>query len=267
MRLSMTRVLPQQICFRVTRQCNARCRFCLAPRDDIHPDASVMKQRLEWLLSQGVKIIHFSGGEPTFHPALPELINHVHVHGGKTKLTTNGIVISEELLQAIKGTGTEVKVILHGDQAHHNKMMGVRSFNHTTYNIARLLTKGVHTSIQAMITAEAPGVVEWLIEYCLKMGVERLSLLPFIPRGSGRECVEFRFSIQQRNALRDAVKKKRHSLGGRLDLRWLDFSANPIHVVEPDGRVVLEGARETLDEFLFVIPLEQNVHLSEAGFA
>jgi MoaA/NifB/PqqE/SkfB family radical SAM enzyme len=214
-----------------------------------------MKQRLDWLLGQRVKIIHFSGGEPTTHPGLAELLMHVHARGGKTKLTTNAIAISEAILQALRNADTEVKISLHGDEQHHNAMMGVRSFSHTTANLDRLLASGIRTSIQATLVAGKPSAVDWLIAYCLKTGVRRLSLLPFMPRGSGNACAdEYEFSVWQRHVLRDAVKKKRHALTGKIDLRWLDFTSCPIHVVEPDGRVVLEGARESTDELLFVIP-------------
>lgn len=251
----MKPALPQQLCFRVTRHCNARCRFCLAPPDDVHPDTDVMKQRLDWLLSRGVRTIHFSGGEPTTHPGLPELIAWVHAHGGKTKLTTNAIAITDALVQALREADTEVKVSLHGDRDHHNAMVGVRSFDHTTGNLKRLLASGIRTSVQATIIAEETGVVEWLIDYCLETGVRRLSILPFIPRGSGNDCADaFQFSTRQRSTLREVVKKRRRTLVGKLDLRWLDFTARPIHVVEPDGRVVLEAATETLDEVLCRIP-------------
>lgn len=94
--------LPDTICFRVTRYCNARCGFCLAPPDGSNPAADKLTQRLEWLLGRGVKTIHFCGGEPTIHPALPRLIEYVDARGGKTKLTTNGIAVSNALLQVLR---------------------------------------------------------------------------------------------------------------------------------------------------------------------
>ena len=42
----------------------------------------------------------------------------------------------------------------------------------------------------------------------------------------------------------------RRKLGGRLDVRWLDFSRERTVVVEADGRVVLEGPREATDVLL-----------------
>jgi MoaA/NifB/PqqE/SkfB family radical SAM enzyme len=68
--------LPPAICFRITRYCNARCGFCLAPPDGAHPDADTLMHRIDWLAEHSVRTIHFCGGEPTIHPALPQLIAH-----------------------------------------------------------------------------------------------------------------------------------------------------------------------------------------------
>lgn len=243
--------LPQMICFRITRNCNAHCRFCLAPPEGDQPDEASLKHRIDWLLARGVKTIHFCGGEPTIHPALAELLMHVHTSGGKNRLTTNGITIPDSLLPVLRATATEVKVSLHGDQDHHNAMVGVTAFKLTTGNIKRLLTAGVNTSIQTTVVAEQIGVIDWLSGFCLEAGVQRLSILPFIPRGNGADCSdEFALTPLQRRNLRDLVKKKRHALNGRVDVRWLDFSARPIHVVEADGRIILEAATETMDEVL-----------------
>ena len=51
--------LPPMICFRVTRSCNARCGFCLVPPDGAHPNVDTLTLRIDWLLSRGVKTIHF----------------------------------------------------------------------------------------------------------------------------------------------------------------------------------------------------------------
>lgn len=247
--------LPQAICFRITRDCNARCRFCLAPPQGEQPSATTLLQRINWLLTRGVTTIHFCGGEPTLHPALGQLLSHVHRSGGKNRLTTNGIAIADPLLPLLRSTATEVKVSLHGDQQHHNALAGVTSFRHTTRNINRLIAAGVKTSVQATVVAGQSDTVDWLIQFCLDTGIRRLSLLPFIPRGQGVDCSdEFALTSAQRRYLHDLIKQKRHSLSGRLDLRWLDFGSQALHVLETDGRLVLEAATETLDEVLCQVP-------------
>ena len=247
--------LPDTICFRVTRYCNARCGFCLAPPDGANPAADSLTRRLEWLLARGVKTIHFCGGEPTIHPALPQLIEYVDARGGKTKLTTNGIAVSHALLEVLRATRCNVKVSVHGDRAYHNELVGCDAFDHTTQNLRRLVAAGVPTSIQTTVVARRTWVVDWIADFCLGVGVRRLSILPFIPRGSGYgRRGDYGLSESERRALHALVIRKRRELNGRLDVRWLDFTARPIHVVEPDGRVVLERATEAMDEILCRIP-------------
>src|SRR6478735_11959113 len=147
-----TNDFPTQVCFRVTRFCNARCGFCLAPPDGgIHPTFESLKQRLDWLFTAGVKTVHFCGGEPTIHHDLPKLLRYVREQGRKSKLTTNGILISEDLIHAIQECRTEVKVSLHGPHEHHNEVVGVDAFDKTVANIRRLVAARVATFMQTTI--------------------------------------------------------------------------------------------------------------------
>ena len=251
----MTPALPPSVCFRVTRFCNARCGFCLAPPDGTHPPAATLAHRLDWLLARGVRTIHFCGGEPTIHPALAQLVAHVRASGGKTEMTTNGIALPDALPPVLRAAGARVKVSLHGDREHHDRIVGRAAFDHTTRNLRRLLAAGVSTSVQTTVVAGGEWVVDWVARFCLEAGVRRLSVLPFIPRGSGYgRRDEYGLSSPERRALHDRVLAKRRALGGRLEVRWLDFTARPVHVVESDGRVVLEGATEGLDRVLCRIP-------------
>jgi len=248
--------LPASVCLRVTRACNARCGFCLAPADgSAQPERSTLLARVDWLLARGVKTVHFCGGEPTIHPALADLLGRVHGQGGAPKVTTNAIRLPAELLAALRATETEVKVSLHGDRAHHDRMVGCTAFEATLANLRRLVAASVDTSLQTTVVAGHEWVVERVAALALDLGVRRLSILPFLPRGHGRERRgEYELQPGQRRALRELVRRTRRALRGRLDVRWLDFTARPIHVVDADGRLVLEGATEGLDRELARLP-------------
>lgn len=208
-----------------------------------------------WLQENGVRNIHFCGGEPTIHPALPELLAHVQEHGGESRLTTNGIAMTEPLLQALRSTGTRVKVSLHGDRAHHDELVGRSAFDHATEHLRQLISAGIPTSVQTTVVAGGEWVLDWMAEFCIAERVRKLSILPFIPRGSGyRTKGEFGLTSVARAQLHGQVLRKRRALLGRLDVRWLDFSTRPVHVVEADGRVVLERASESMDTLLCTIP-------------
>lgn len=248
--------LPPQVCFRVTRFCNARCGFCLAPPDGgVHPPAALLRGRIDWLLAHGVRTIHFCGGEPTIHHGLAGLIARVREQGAKSKLTTNGIALSDELIPVLRATRTQVKVSLHGDQPHHDQIVGREAFRPATATIQRLLSAGVAVSIQTTIVTGHLDVVLWMICYCLSNNVRRVSFLPFIPRGSGFDRQkDYGLTPEERRELRRLVKGKRQELGTRIEIRLLDFNTRPVPVVEPDGRIILEGATEKLDLLLGRIP-------------
>ena len=98
-------------------------------------------------------------------------------------------------------------------------------------------------------------MVDWSVQFCLDNGVKRVSFLPFIPRGNGLgQRGKYELSATERRELRELVNQKRRKLLSRIDIRLLDFNARPIHVVEPDGSIVLEKATEAMDQFLYQIP-------------
>ncbi|MDD2335234.1 MAG: radical SAM protein [Geobacteraceae bacterium] len=247
--------LPDRICFRVSRCCNARCVFCLAPATGVMVDGDTLAHRIDWLLSHGVRGFDFCGGEPALHPELPRLLAHVHGRRKKAALTTNGIEMSDTLVSALLTTKTRVKVSLHGDRTHHNAMVGCEAFDRTTATIRDLLRSGIATSVQTTVVSGKTWVVDWLIDFCLTTGIRRLSILPFLPRGTGRTRQEhFALSTAQRGALHNHVTARRRALNGRLDLRWLNLSVQPIHVVEVDGSIILEGPTEARDRVICRIP-------------
>ena len=247
--------LPPVICFRITRNCNSRCCFCFAPPRGIQPDGDILIHRIDWLRANGVRTIHFCGGEPTIHPSLSLLLKHVHEGGGKVRLTTNGIAISDNLIGVLRETDARVKVSLHGNQKHHDGILCVEGFENTTRNIRRLIAGGVRTSVQTTVVANEMWVVDWVADFCREAGVRRLSFLPFVARGRGEDCKDtYLLSKAQRRTLRDMVKNKRRLLSGRIDVRWLDFTARPYLVADADGKVVLEGVAGIGNKVLFEIP-------------
>jgi MoaA/NifB/PqqE/SkfB family radical SAM enzyme len=249
------KALPEVICFRVTRYCNARCGFCLAPLDGYHPDRATHVHRINWLRSRGVKRIHFCGGEPTIYPELGQLIEHVHAVGGKTLLTTNAISIQDKLISVLRNHRTRVKVSLHGDQAHHDRILGCAAFDSATENLRKLLAADVPVSVQTTVVSRNEWVIEWVADFCRNVGVRTLSILPFIPRGNGyHQREQYELSNADRFCLHELVRQKRKALAGILDIRWLDFASRPVMVAEANGKLVLEGRTEGLDQIICEMP-------------
>lgn len=238
--------LPASICFRVTRSCNARCVFCLAPPTGNDPDTATLIRRIDRLHDRQVRKLDFCGGEPTIRPDLPELIKHADGKGFGIRLTTNGITMHRELPKLLQRTRAKVRVSLHGDCDHHDQITGVPSFDRATETIRRLTALRIHTTVQTVVSADNSETIEWMSAHCLRNGIKHLNFMALIPRGNS----EGRLSIQQRNDLKNRVKEQRSNHAGQLHIQWLDFNANSITVVETDGRIIREGASEVRDELI-----------------
>ncbi len=77
--------------FALTTACNCKCRMCnmheQAPQSIALDDA---KTCLAFLRAHGFLIAYFTGGEPTLHPHIVEIVRYANELGLITSITTNG---------------------------------------------------------------------------------------------------------------------------------------------------------------------------------
>ena len=90
----------------ITRRCNNRCPYCDQPKlglseanaSERDMPAAQFTVLLDDLARDGVEAVALGGGEPTLHPALPDLLTAVHRRDLRAGLTTNardpGLVVT-----------------------------------------------------------------------------------------------------------------------------------------------------------------------------
>jgi MoaA/NifB/PqqE/SkfB family radical SAM enzyme len=82
------------------RRCNLACTYCNEFDDFSQPIAiEELLRRVDHLAFLGARIITLSGGEPTLHPQLDELISHIRGHGMIAGLITNGYLLTPERIE------------------------------------------------------------------------------------------------------------------------------------------------------------------------
>ena len=91
---------PTMAMIEITNRCNMSCPVCFADSGPAPSDINLeaVKSRINKLKSiAGVIPLQISGGEPTLHPRLPEIIEYAKSSGFRNiELITNGIRISRE---------------------------------------------------------------------------------------------------------------------------------------------------------------------------
>ena len=90
------------------RRCNLSCAYCNEYDNVSNPvPLEAMKSRIDRLAHLGTSIITISGGEPTLHPELDEIIRHIRSHGMIAGMITNGYFLTPERIERLNRAGLQ----------------------------------------------------------------------------------------------------------------------------------------------------------------
>ena len=91
--------------FAITSQCNCKCYMCdMHRREPQRISLEDAKKVLDFLAQNKFLIAYFTGGEPTLHPNVVEIVEYANRLGLVATMTTNGTV-SREMLLKLKDAG------------------------------------------------------------------------------------------------------------------------------------------------------------------
>lgn len=108
---------PGQCIFAITNACNASCGFCnfaldVQPREHWHHvPLEGAKRAIDVLAKLFIRYLIVSGGEPTLHPDLEEIVRHAAKRRMTVLLVTNGSRLTPERCQALKDAGVTSMII------------------------------------------------------------------------------------------------------------------------------------------------------------
>jgi len=94
----------------VVRRCNLSCTYCNEFDSDSSPvPLEVLKARADKLKELGAYSINLTGGEPTIHPDLPELIRYCRkdLKFLRTTMISNGFYLKPEYIQKLNDAGLQ----------------------------------------------------------------------------------------------------------------------------------------------------------------
>ncbi len=101
----------------ITNVCNAKCDFCNYARDKtfvkdrVWIDFEQLCQAIDILYDRGIRYLTFSGGEPTLHPKLKDMVAYAAGKEMQPSIVTNGSRLSSHLLKELKRSGVKTLYI------------------------------------------------------------------------------------------------------------------------------------------------------------
>lgn len=104
---------PPQLTIEPTNRCNAACPICARhywdkgknPPVDLRPE---ILERLTEFLVTAETVFAFGHGEPTIAPVFRSVVETAKRHGCRVEMTTNGLNLTEELLDWVIGQGVDI---------------------------------------------------------------------------------------------------------------------------------------------------------------
>ena len=131
--------------------CNNNCSHCYnepGRRDMPSMPTESWQRVLDRLYELGVPYVIFTGGEPTLHPDLVDLVAYAEDLGQITGINTNGRRLSDpDFTAALAEAGTDhVQITLASHRRElHDRIVGAQAFEETVAGIRCALGSGLHT--------------------------------------------------------------------------------------------------------------------------
>jgi MoaA/NifB/PqqE/SkfB family radical SAM enzyme len=121
---------PLYVKIKLVWTCNLRCGMCQhwRWRREAPVELNRLKGAIDELAELGCRKIHISGGEPTLHPHLAALINHINQHDIRVTMTTNATLMTRDRAQLLSEAGLRgVNVSIDSpDPRLHDRIRGVK---------------------------------------------------------------------------------------------------------------------------------------------
>ena len=210
------RKVPGMAVFAATFGCQCHCGACSSDTfrktfgDKIMEKDKAMA-RLRELAELGVPRLHFTGGEATLAPYLPEMVAFCARAGMTVFVETNGIGVTDELLLALKKAGLaclNVSLDSAGPLAHDEARKAPGCHAAAVKALSLAVKHGLPRMASCYATKEsaASGALSALFDAAFAAGARAVRVLPPVPSGawSGR-IGELRLEPSDRRAVLDAA--------------------------------------------------------------
>ncbi|MFO0698134.1 MAG: radical SAM protein [Nitrospira sp.] len=170
-----------KLIFELTSRCNFSCVHCIRAEDGPHHDlpvAIVDKVLTEVRAYQPVRLVAFTGGEPTLHPQFCEIVELITTHGYPFTFVTNGWSFLQTFgkIQAWKSKLESVSFSLDGasETAHDTLRRQPGSFRRLMQAISLCHAHGIPVHLNMVVTRANHSELETMAILAGRLGCAAL---------------------------------------------------------------------------------------------
>lgn len=174
----------------LTSLCNMKCSFCGAWEQEIACSTmnildvcSILEEGKKF----GYKVVTLTGGEPLLHPDIEEIISYASQLGYWVYITTNGLSITNNIIEVIKKNRCILRVSLHTlNREFHQKMTGTDSWEEVIDNINRLQENGIYYGLGMTVYNDNIDELSALAKFAWENRVAFIRFTPVVSIRQGK---------------------------------------------------------------------------------
>jgi radical SAM protein with 4Fe4S-binding SPASM domain len=192
---------PFIVGWELTLACNLSCEHCGSSAGLPRPDELTLEEALaicDQLPDLLVCEVDFTGGEPLARPDWWKIAQRLYDLNIKTKLITNGLLLTPTRVGQLKDAGvSQVGISIDGMHATHDQLRKRRGlFKRAVAGIELLRNAGIPVTVITTVTAHNVHELPSLANFFRSLGVSVWQFQPIFPLGRAQECRELTLSEQ-----------------------------------------------------------------------
>lgn len=142
-------------------------------------DAALLRDAITAAAQERYNVVSVSGGEPLMYPALGEVLHAAHAAGMITTVTTNGMLLDEKRIGALRGAADMIAISLDGAPDAHNRMRGSpRAFASMFSRLVHLRNAGIPFGFVFTLTRGSLDDLPWVARFAQEQGARLLQVHP-----------------------------------------------------------------------------------------
>jgi radical SAM protein with 4Fe4S-binding SPASM domain len=238
--------------------CDSDTLSSLPPNDSEELTTAEWKRVIDKAWELGIPHIIFTGGEPTLHADLPELIAHAERNGQITGLNTNARRLSDPnyVVKLVEAGLDHVQITLESSEAEvHDQMVQAKgAFAQTVKGLKNVLASPLYVMTNTTMLRTNAQTIPATLDYLAETGVPTIGLNALIHAGRGA-TVGTGLAESELSALLEMARQKTETHGQRLiwytPTQYCNFDPMALDLgvkgctaalynmcIEPDGNVL-----------------------------
>ncbi len=205
---------PVAMVFMLNAACNMRCTHCSA-RNHMGPDRKALEYEeiidlADQFLDLGGAAFVITGGEPTLHPRLLDIIDHVDKSKAVVSMFTNGYKIADMADELVSAGLYSALISLDADTAevHDERRRKQGAFDRAVAGVRRMRDIGALVGISTYMTRPdlAEGYFDRVVDLGTDLGVQQIFMFDCVPTGALLNERDRVLTPGDRDNLRELVK-------------------------------------------------------------